>query len=62
MPDEIVDRFCLLGPASAHVDRLRELAEAGADQFAVYLMHDQEEETLAAYGDGDHPGLLALTL
>jgi hypothetical protein len=32
------------------VDRLRELAEAGADQFAVYLMHDQEEETLAAYG------------
>jgi hypothetical protein len=45
-----VDRFCLLGPASAHVDRLRELAEAGADQFALYLMHDQEEETLASYG------------
>ena len=26
VPDEIVDRFCLLGPASAHVERLRELA------------------------------------
>ena len=49
VPDEIVDRFCLLGPAAAHVDRLRELAEAGADQFALYLMHDQQEQTLAAY-------------
>lgn len=60
MPDEIVDRFCLLGPASAHVDRLRELAEAGADQFAVYLMHDQEEDTLAAYGETIIPSLKAL--
>jgi len=51
VPDEIVDRCCLLGPASAHVARLRELAEAGAGQFALYLMHDQEEDTLAAYGE-----------
>ena len=51
VPDEIVDRFCLLGPAGAHVDRLEELAELGVDQFALYLMHDQREETLAAYGD-----------
>src|SRR5580704_3054431 len=57
VPDEIVDRFCLLGPAAAHVDRLRELAEAGANQFAVYLMHDQEEDTLAAYGDQIIPTL-----
>jgi hypothetical protein len=49
VPDEIVDRFCLTGPAGAHADRLRELAELGVDQFAVYLMHDQEEQTLAAY-------------
>lgn len=51
VPDEIVDRFCLLGPPPAHVERLRELAELGVDQFAVYLMHDQQEKTLAAYGD-----------
>ena len=57
VPDSIVDRFCLLGPASAHVDRLRELAEAGADQFALYLMHDQEEDTLAAYGEEVIPAL-----
>jgi probable F420-dependent oxidoreductase len=51
VPDEIVNRFCLLGPASAHVERLAELAALGVDQFAVYLMHDQREKTLAAYGD-----------
>ncbi len=51
VPDDIVDRFCLLGPVSAHVDRLRELADIGVDQFAIYLMHDAKEDTLAAYGD-----------
>jgi probable F420-dependent oxidoreductase len=57
VPDEVVDRFCLLGPAPAHVDRLRELAEIGADQFALYLMHDDEEATLDAYGDEIIPAL-----
>lgn len=57
VPDDIVDRFCLLGPASAHVDRLVELAEIGVDQFAVYLMHDQKERTLAAYGNEIIPKL-----
>jgi len=57
VPDEIVDRFCLLGPASAHIARLRELAEIGADQFALYLMHDDEENTLEAYGDEIIPAL-----
>jgi len=50
VPDGIVDRFCLLGSESAHVDRLRELASLGVDQFAVYLMHDEPDKTLAAYG------------
>jgi hypothetical protein len=57
VPDEIVDRFCLLGPESAHVDRLAELAEIGADQFAIYLMHDEQEKTLAAYGSAIVPAL-----
>jgi probable F420-dependent oxidoreductase len=57
VPDEIVDRFCLTGPAPAHLDRLRELADIGADQFAVYLMHDQPEATMAAYGAGIIPVL-----
>ena len=57
VPDEIVERFCLTGPAGRHVDRLAELAEIGADQFAIYLMHDQPAETLAAYGDTIIPAL-----
>ena len=35
------------------MDRLRELAEVGADQFAVYLMHDQEDETLGRLASGE---------
>jgi probable F420-dependent oxidoreductase len=50
VPDEIVDRFCILGPATQHVARLRELQEIGVDQFAIYLQHDDKEHTLAAYG------------
>ncbi|MGH3737948.1 MAG: TIGR03842 family LLM class F420-dependent oxidoreductase [Micromonosporaceae bacterium] len=50
VPDAIVDRFCLLGPASAHVDRLQQLAELGVDNFSIYLMHDEKDKTLSAYG------------
>jgi hypothetical protein len=52
-----MDRFCLLGPAAQHIERLRELRDIGADQFAVYLMHDDEEKTLAAYRDEIIPAL-----
>ena len=50
VPDEIVDRFCLLGPPADHIRRLDELRELGVDQFAIYLMHDRQDETLNAYG------------
>ncbi|MFE0190330.1 TIGR03842 family LLM class F420-dependent oxidoreductase [Streptomyces sp. NPDC058989] len=50
VPDAIVDRFCLLGPAAAHIDKLRALRELGVDQFAVYAMHDARESTIDAYG------------
>ncbi|MEU0534271.1 TIGR03842 family LLM class F420-dependent oxidoreductase [Amycolatopsis tolypomycina] len=59
VPDEIVDRFCLLGPAASHVERLQELAELGVDQFSLYLMHDDREATLAAYGSQIIPKLTA---
>jgi probable F420-dependent oxidoreductase len=49
VPDEVVDRFCLLGPPERHVERLQELREIGADNFSVYLMHDAREATLDAY-------------
>jgi probable F420-dependent oxidoreductase len=49
VPDEIVDRFCLIGPAQAHIDKLRALRDLGVDQFAVYNMHDAQEATIDAY-------------
>jgi probable F420-dependent oxidoreductase len=57
VPDAVVDRFCLLGPASAHVERLEELREIGVDQFAVYLQHDAKVATLEAYGETIIPAL-----
>jgi probable F420-dependent oxidoreductase len=51
VPDEVVDRFCILGPVENHLKRLAELRELGVDQFAVYLQHDAKESTLAAYGE-----------
>ena len=46
VPDEIVDRFCLIGPPEAQVARLKELADLGVDQFALYLQHDAKDATL----------------
>jgi alkanesulfonate monooxygenase SsuD/methylene tetrahydromethanopterin reductase-like flavin-dependent oxidoreductase (luciferase family) len=48
--DEVVDRFCIIGPPEEHIRRLRELAEAGVDQFNIYLMNGDEEAQLEAYG------------
>ena len=50
VPDEVVDRFCILGPVENHLARLEELKSIGVDQFALYLQHDAKEETLASYG------------
>ena len=59
VPDDVIDRFCLLGPAEHHVERLLELRDLGVDQFAIYLMHDQKDETLNAYGQRIIPALRA---
>ncbi|GIF53229.1 methylenetetrahydromethanopterin reductase [Asanoa ferruginea] len=57
VPDEIVDRFCLLGPIEAHLEKLERLRELGVDQFALYLQHDDKENTLQAYGEKIIPAL-----
>lgn len=57
VPDEIVDRFCLLGPAEDHIAKLSALQDLGVDQFAAYLMHDRKEETLRQYGEVVIPAL-----
>ena len=55
--DEIVDRFCLVGDVDRHIERLRALAEAGVDQFNLYLMNGNEEEQLEIYGREVIPAL-----
>ena len=48
--DDIVDRFCIVGPAEEQVRRLKELQDIGVTQFNIYLMSGDEEQTLEAYG------------
>jgi probable F420-dependent oxidoreductase len=50
VPDEIVERFCLIGPPDTQIARLKELAGLGVDHFGLYLQHDAQDGTLAAYG------------
>ena len=48
--DESVDRFTIVGSVEEHIAKLRSLAEAGVDQFNLYLMNGDEEEMLRIYG------------
>ncbi len=55
--DEVTDRFCILGEVDEHIAKLRELADAGVDQFNLYLMNGDEEAQLEAYGRDIVPAL-----
>lgn len=57
VPDDIIDRFCVLGAVEAHVEKLQLLKDMGVDHFGIYLMHDDIEGTLQAYGDEVIPAL-----
>jgi probable F420-dependent oxidoreductase len=48
--DDVTDRFCVIGSVEDHVTKLRELADAGVDQFNIYLMNGDEEKILEIYG------------
>jgi alkanesulfonate monooxygenase SsuD/methylene tetrahydromethanopterin reductase-like flavin-dependent oxidoreductase (luciferase family) len=59
VPDDIVDRFCLIGPPATQIARLQELEALGVDQFALYLQHDAKDATLASYGEQVIPAVNA---
>ncbi len=48
--DEVTDRFCVLGEPAEHIAKLQLLADAGVDQFNIYLMNGDEEAQLDRYG------------
>jgi probable F420-dependent oxidoreductase len=47
--DEITDRFTIVGPPEAQLERLAELRDAGVTQFNIYLMNGDEEQQLDLY-------------
>ncbi len=55
--DEICDRFCVIGSAEQVVEKLRGLESIGVDQWITYLMTEEPEATLRAYGDEVIPAL-----
>ena len=57
VPDTIVDRFCILGTAEEHIEKLEQLRALGVTQFAGYLQHDNKEETLRVYGERVIPAI-----
>jgi alkanesulfonate monooxygenase SsuD/methylene tetrahydromethanopterin reductase-like flavin-dependent oxidoreductase (luciferase family) len=48
--DEVTDRFCVLGEVDEVVKKLGVLADAGVDQFNVYLMNGDERAQLERIG------------
>lgn len=57
VPDEIVDRFCVLGTVEQHIEKMSLLQEMGVNHFGIYLMHDDQEGTLRAYGESVIPAI-----
>jgi probable F420-dependent oxidoreductase len=55
--DEICDRFCVIGSSAQVVEKLRELEGIGVDQWITYLMTNEQEATLEAYGREVIPAL-----
>ncbi|MGH2896264.1 MAG: TIGR03842 family LLM class F420-dependent oxidoreductase [Solirubrobacteraceae bacterium] len=51
VPDDIVERFCIIGPPETQIARLTELADLGVGHFGLYLQHDAQDATLAAFGN-----------
>src|SRR5467141_1132456 len=47
--DEVVDRFCIIGPIEEHRKKLDRLRKVGVTQFNIYLMSGEEEKTLDVY-------------
>ena len=47
--DEVIDRFCVVGPIEEHRKKLEALRKVGVTQFNIYLMCGEEEKTLEVY-------------
>jgi probable F420-dependent oxidoreductase len=50
VPDDVVDRFCVIGTVDRCAARLRELAALGVHEFNIYLMVENPERIIETYG------------
>ena len=48
--DDVTDRFCVIGEVAEILDKLEILADAGVDQFNVYLMNGDEPDQIERIG------------
>ena len=57
VPDDVVDRFCVIGTVEECKRKLRELEEVGVDQFNIYSMVDDPEGVISTFGKELIPAL-----
>jgi alkanesulfonate monooxygenase SsuD/methylene tetrahydromethanopterin reductase-like flavin-dependent oxidoreductase (luciferase family) len=55
VPDEIVDRFCVIGTEEECEARLLELAEIGVSEFNIYPFLDDVPDVIRRYGSAIAP-------
>ena len=55
VPDEVIDRFCLIGPPASTSSGSTSSAGLGVNQFALYL-HATTRTARCALQRGGHPG------
>ena len=51
VPDDIVDRFCVIGNVEQSRKKIEELVEVGVTQFNLYLMVEKPESVIKMYGE-----------
>ena len=51
VPDDVIDRFCVIGSVEDSKRRIQELIDVGVDQFNLYLMVDKPENVIKNYGE-----------
>ncbi|TMD12715.1 MAG: LLM class flavin-dependent oxidoreductase, partial [Chloroflexi bacterium] len=55
VPDDVIDRFCVIGTVDQSRKRIEELIDVGVDQFNLYLMVEKPEAVIKKYGEAIIP-------
>jgi probable F420-dependent oxidoreductase len=57
VPDEIIDRFCVIGTEEECREKLMELAQVGVSEFNIYPLLDEVPDVIRRYGRSIAPGV-----